>query len=189
MMRFFCTLSLAAAVAAAGAAPLAAQTTPPAGGTAPKPPATTAKPAAPAAPVAKTAATAKKAGAGRTIEISGGDDMKFSVTNIAAKPGETLHIVLKSVGTVPKIAMAHNFVALKAGIDAPKYSQEAMTARDTDYLPAARKADVLAFTKMAGPGETVEVTFKVPTKAGAYPYLCTFPGHYAAGMRGEITVK
>jgi azurin len=172
MMRLFCTLSLAAAVVAASAAPLAAQTTgKPAG----------AKPAASAA---------KKAGAaGRTVEITGGDDMKFSVTSITAKPGETLHVVLKSVGTVPKIAMAHNFVLLNAGVDPAKFSQEAMTARDTDYVPAARKADIIAATKLAGPGETVEVTFKAPTKPGVYPYLCTFPGHYAAGMRGELTVK
>jgi azurin len=177
MKRLLCTLSLAAAVAAASTAALAAQTT------TPKPPATgtTTKPAAPAA---------KKAGAaGRTVEITGGDDMKFSVTAISAKPGETLHIVLKSVGTVPKIAMAHNFVALKAGVDAAKFSQDAMTARDTDYVPAAGKASVLASTKLAGPGETVEVTFKAPAKPGVYPYLCTFPGHYAAGMRGELTVK
>ena len=28
-------------------------------------------------------------------------------------------------------------------------------------------------------------TFKAPAKAGVYPYLCTFPGHFAAGMKGE----
>ena len=115
--------------------------------------------------------------------------MKFNTTAIEAKPGETLHIVLKNTGTVPKVAMAHNFVALKAGVDAAKFSQDAMMAKDTDYVPAARKADVLGSTKLAGPGETVEVTFKVPAKAGVYPYLCTFPGHYAAGMKGDLTVK
>lgn len=173
MMRLLCTLTLAAAVASA--APIAAQTT-----KAPAPGAA-AKPAAPAV---------KKAGAaGRTIEITGGDDMKYSLTAIEAKPGETIHIVFKTTGVVPKIAMAHNFVALKAGVDAAKFSQEAMTARDTDYVPAARKADILAATKLAGPGETVEVTFKAPAKAGVYPYLCTFPGHFAAGMRGDLTVK
>ena len=104
--------------------------------------------------------------------------MKFNTTAIEAKPGETLHIVLKNTGTVPKVAMAHNFVALKAGVDAAKFSQDAMMAKDTDYVPAARKADVLGSTKLAGPGETVEVTFKVPAKPGVYPYLCTFPGHY-----------
>jgi azurin len=175
MKRLLSTLSLVAAVAAVSAAPAAAQTAPPA-------PAGTAKPAAPAA---------KKpaAGAGRTIELTGGDDMKYNLTAIEAKPGETLHIVLKGTGSIPKIAMAHNFVALKAGVDAAKFSQDAMTARDTDYVPAARKADILASTALAGPGETVEVTFKAPTKPGTYPYLCTFPGHFAAGMRGDLTVK
>jgi azurin len=180
LMRILSRLSLAAAIAALVAAPLAAQTTP---APTPKAPATgAAKPAAGAA--------AKKPGAaGRTVEITGGDDMKFSVTAISAKPGETIHVVLKNVGTVPKIAMAHNFVALKGGVDAAKFAQDAMTAKDTDYVPAARKADVLASTKLAGPGETVEISFKAPAKAGVYPYLCTFPGHFAAGMKGELTVK
>lgn len=178
MMRILCTLSIAAALAATSAAPIAAQAgTAPAAGQ-------TAKPAKPAAPAAKTAG-----GAGRTVELTGGDDMKYSTTAIQAKPGETLHIVLKSTGTVPKMAMAHNFVALKAGVDAAKFSQDAMMAKDTDYVPEARKADVLGSTKLAGPGETVEVTFKVPAKPGVYPYLCTFPGHYAAGMHGDLTVK
>ena len=51
------------------------------------------------------------------------------------------------------------------------------------------KDQVLAATTMAGPGETVEVTFKVPTAPGTYHYMCTFPGHFAAGMRGTIVVK
>jgi azurin len=172
-MRLLCTLSLAAAFAAASTTAITAQA--PAAGAA-------AKPAAPS--MAKASAAA-----GRTIELTGGDDMKYNLTAITAKPGETLHIVLKGTGTVPKIAMAHNFVALKAGVDAAKFSTDAMTARETDYVPAARKADILASTKLAGPGETVEVTFKAPMKAGAYPYLCTFPGHFAAGMKGELTVK
>ncbi len=181
MMRLLFALSLAAAVASA--APIAAQTTTPSGSA-------TTKPATPAAPAKTTAGAGQKAGAaGRTVEITGGDDMKFSVASIAAKPGETIHIVLKNTGTIPKIAMAHNFVALKAGVDAAKFSQDAMTARETDYVPAAAKADILASTKLAGPGESVEVTFKAPTKPGSYPYLCTFPGHYAAGMRGDIVVK
>ena len=141
--------------------------------------------AAPKAP-APTAAAVK---GGRTVELTGGDDMKYNLTKIEAKPGETLHIVLKSVGTIPKIAMAHNFVVLKLGADATEFIKASMNARDTDYVPADQKAQVVASTKLAGPGETVEVTFKVPAKAGSYSYMCTFPGHYAAGMKGELVVK
>lgn len=137
----------------------------------------------------KAAAAAPKAGAARTIEITGGDDMKYSVTKIDAKRGETIRIVLKSIGTLPKIAMGHNVVVLKLGADQIKFTQAGMTARDTDFIAPNLKGQVLAATKIAGPGETVEVTFKVPAQAGSYPYLCTFPGHFAAGMRGELLVK
>jgi azurin len=150
----------------------------------PGPQAAPPKPTAPA-PAAKAAA----AKAGRTIELTGGDDMKFNLTTIEAKPGETLHVVLKSVGTIPKIAMGHNFVALKLGTDVTEFVKASMNARDTEFVPEALKAQVLAATKIAGPGETVEVTFKVPAKAGTYPYMCTFPGHYAAGMKGSLVVK
>ena len=50
-------------------------------------------------------------------------------------------------------------------------------------------AQVLAGSKFAGPGETVYVTFKAPAEAGNYPYLCTFSGHFQAGMKGVLTVK
>ena len=110
--------------------------------------------------------------------LTGGDDMKYNLTTIEAKPGEMIHVVLKNVGTVPKIAMAHNFVLLALAADPVEFTKAAMMAQATDYIPADQKAKVLASTKLAGPGETVEVSFKAPAKAGTYNYLCTFPGHY-----------
>lgn len=172
-MRSFCafTLALGLAGAASLTATMAAQTAKPA-------------PAKKTAP-AKTA----PAGAVRTVEIVGTDDMKFSVTTIAAKRGEQLRVRLTSKGTMPKIAMAHNFVLLKLGTSQLKFAEAAAQARATDFIPPAMKNQVIAATALAGPGETVEVTFKVPTAAGSYPYLCTFPGHFAAGMRGTLVVK
>jgi uncharacterized cupredoxin-like copper-binding protein len=42
-------------------------------------------------------------------------------------------------------------------------------------------------TKLLSPGKstTLRVVFK---KAGRYPYLCTVPGHAAAGMKGVLRV-
>jgi azurin len=131
----------------------------------------------------------KPASAGRLVEITGGDDMKYNVTSIPAKPGETLRIRLVSKGTLPKIAMAHNVVVLKAGAKQIDFVNAASQARATDFIPPDMKDQVLAATGLAGPGETVEVVFKVPAAAGSYPYVCTFPGHFAAGMRGTIVVK
>ena len=40
-----------------------------------------------------------------------------------------------------------------------------------------------------GPGESAEVTFTAPTKPGKYVFLCSFAGHWAAGMTGDLIVK
>jgi azurin len=147
----------------------------------------TQKPAAPA--TQKPAAAAPAAAKGvRTIEIVGTDDMKYSVANIEAKAGEQIRIRLTSKGAMPKIAMAHNFVLLAKAADTLKFVNASAMARATDFVPPDMKAQVLAQTTLAGAGETVEVTFKVPA-AGTYTYLCTFPGHFQAGMRGTLTVK
>jgi len=33
------------------------------------------------------------------------------------------------------------------------------------------------------------VTFDVPNAPGRYEYVCSFPGHFLAGMRGVILVN
>lgn len=124
----------------------------------------------------------------RTIEIIGTDDMKFSVTKITAKPGETLRIKLVSKGVIPKVAMAHNFVLLKAGVNAQKFIDAGAAERGTDFIAPATRNQVIAASRLAGPGETVWVTFKAPAVAGNYTYLCTFSGHFQAGMKGVLTV-
>jgi azurin len=138
-----------------------------------------------AAPQAKPATAAKT---GRVIEMTGGDDMKFSLAEITAKPGELITIRFKNIGTLPKVAMGHNVVVLKSDADPAAFASAAATARETDFIPPAMKDKIVAATALTGPGETVDVTFKAPA-AGTYPYLCSFPGHYAAGMRGKLIVK
>jgi azurin len=144
------------------------------------------KPAAGTKPASGQPAAAGKA---RTIEITGDDKMKFDKEEITAKPGETIRVVLKAVGQMPKAIMSHNFVLLKPGVDAVEFNKSAANARDTGFIPADRKADVIAATALAGAGETVEVTFKVPAKPGSYNFICSFPGHFAMGMRGKLVVK
>jgi azurin len=126
---------------------------------------------------------------GRLVELTGNDLMKYSVTAVAARPGELLHIRLKNVGTLPKVAMAHNFVLLAKGTDAAAFTNASATSFPTGYIAPAMKSSVLASTPLAGPGETVEVTFKAPAAPGVYTFLCSFPGHFLSGMKGALTVK
>ena len=51
-----------------------------------------------------------------------------------------------------------------------------------DFKIAGKKTPSLT----AGKVSTLRVIFK---KAGKYPYLCTLPGHAAAGMKGVLVVK
>ena len=125
----------------------------------------------------------------RTIDIVATDDMKYSVTAITAEPGEELRIRLQARGVIPKIAMAHNVVVLELDTDIDTLLKEGGPHRETDFIPPSMAKNVIAKTPLAGPGEMVQVTFTVPTTPGEYPFLCTFAGHYQAGMKGTLSVN
>jgi azurin len=127
--------------------------------------------------------------ASKTITISAYDTMKYSVTTIEAQAGQRLTIELKNEGTLPKEAMGHNWILLKAGTNVPAYVSAAMTARTDNYAPKAFADKVLASIPLLGPKEAAKVTFTVPTAPGNYIYLCSFPGHQQAGMTGILVVK
>ena len=135
------------------------------------------------------AAPAAPLGAGRAVEITASDTMKFSVTEIKAKPGEALSVTLVNLGTTPKFSMGHNWVLLAPDTDVPQFLQVAAEAVTTEYVPAAQKARILAATKLLGPNERNTVTFAAPNKPGRYEFLCSFPGHYQVGMRGVLIVE
>jgi len=42
-------------------------------------------------------------------------------------------------------------------------------------------------TKLIGPAQSTTLTYTFKTK-GTYEYLCTVPGHAAAGMKGDLRV-
>jgi azurin len=134
-------------------------------------------------------AGAPTAASGRAIEITGNDQMKFSLNEIRAKPGETLSVTLANVGTMPKMSMGHNWVLLKNPSVVDGFVNAAMTSPTTDYIPADRKGDMLAHTKLLGPKEKDTVTFQAPKEPGRYPFICSFPGHFQVGMKGELIVE
>lgn len=135
-----------------------------------------------------TLATASWA-APRVVKLKGTDNMRFDLTKIEAKPGEQLEVQLTVVSSMSKAEMAHNFVLLAKNAPVDALVMEGAMARGTDYVPASKKSFILAHTALAGAGETVKVTFAAPKEPGEYMYICTFPGHYMAGMKGILVVK
>lgn len=125
----------------------------------------------------------------QVIEMDGTDRMKFTVEQITAKPGEKITVKLKVVTNLPAVAMSHNFALLEQGVDGKAFSRASAKHKDNEYIDPSMENKVIAHTKMGAGGETVEVTFNAPKKAGDYEYVCTFPGHYNSGMKGTLTVK
>lgn len=148
--------------------------TPPAGGTPPAPENTT-----------KT----EKPGVA-TLLVEGTDAMQFTVKQLTVKAGQQVKLVFKNKGAMPKAAMGHNLVVLKPGVAAMTFGPSVI-AKGTlanDYLPEEMLKDVVAHTKLLGPGEHETIEFMAPDKPCTLEYVCTFPGHFAI-MNGKITVE
>jgi len=120
------------------------------------------------------------------IVLNAGDDMKFNLTEIRVKEGETIRLTLHHTGKAPKTAMGHNFVLLKAGVSLDGFVTKALEAKGNDYIPKD-EADIIVHTKLIGGGESDSIEFVAPPK-GSYPFLCSFPGH-AMSMNGTLIVE
>jgi len=144
----------------------------------------------------------------RTIEIIGTDQMKYTVLEaeeglvtggqsdqyiileaIEASPGEEITINLRTISNIPKNAMAHNFVLLELGTDADAFYRASIRASDNEYIAPEYEDRIIAATGMLGDGETDSITFTVPDEPGEYDYICSFPGHFDAGMVGKLIVQ
>lgn len=125
----------------------------------------------------------------KVIELKGLNSMEYDKVNITAKPGQKITIRLTTVSDFKPMAMSHNFVLLKQTADIKALVEASIKYSENEYIAPEFKDQIIAYTAMAGGGETVEVTFTAPTKPSKYMYICTFPGHFLAGMKGTLTVK
>jgi len=127
----------------------------------------------------------------KEVQIQADDKMRYDVTAFEVQRGQKVAVTLKNVGTTPKFSMGHNFLLLDKTVNEQNvlpFLDTASTEAAHDYVPPGAK-QVLAHTKLLGPGESDTVTFTAPFVPGVYLYLCSFPGHYTQGTKGLMTVK
>ena len=128
----------------------------------------------------------------KEVTIQADDKMRYDMTAFDASPGQKISVTIKNIGTTPKFSMGHNFVLLDRTINTGNvqsaFLDKASTEASHDYVPPGAK-EVLAHSKLLGPGESEVVTFNAPYIPGEYLYLCSFPGHYSQGTKGFMTVK
>src|SRR5919106_6766854 len=87
--------------------------------------------------------------------------------------------------------MPHNVVVTAPGArERVGKAADAMAARpdafQKSFVPDL--SEVLFATKLINAGETATLRFRAPSQPGAYPYLCSFPGHWIT-MFGTMDVK
>lgn len=126
--------------------------------------------------------------ASQKVIITGNDTMQFDKREFTVKSGEKVELEFKNIGKLPKIAMGHNLVILKQGISSLKFGQKVMSlgASASNVLPEGSMEDVIAATKLLGPGESETISFTAP-EPGDYQFVCSFPGHFTM-MRGIMVV-
>lgn len=116
--------------------------------------------------------------------------LAYDKTELQIKAGARVSLKLSNTDLIT--AQPHNFVLVKPGkLEAVSALATAMItdpkALEKNYIPEQRN-DILAFTPLVPPGESVTIEFIAPEEPGDYPFLCTFPGH-ALQMRGVLHVN
>lgn len=125
-----------------------------------------------------------QAGGGVTeITIKAIPGLQYDLKSFSVKAGSRVKLTLGNADD-----MSHNLLITRPGkreavVNAAMELAEKGPA--ADYIPGT--ADVLWSLPVISPGQTRSVTFTAPSRAGAYPYVCTYPGHGFV-MFGEMRV-
>lgn len=112
---------------------------------------------------------------GRVVVIKALDTLKFDPSTVNVKKGETVTFRVENVAKID-----HEF-------DVGDAAFQAQHEQEMRQMPAGMQMGDEATGFQLSPGQTKELTLTF-TQAGTLLYGCHQPGHYAAGMTGEIKI-
>lgn len=120
-----------------------------------------------------------------TIRVTGNSmaDMAYEPMSASVKAGDKVTLTLVNENTAE--GMLHNWVLVNLGSGQEIATQAIAAGPDKEYIP--ENDNVLAYSPMANPNETVTLEFTAPA-AGSYNYICTYPGHFPK-MIGKLVVE
>lgn len=118
---------------------------------------------------------ADASGADRTVEIVATDDFRFNPADVSVSAGETISFRIVNTGQ-----LVHDFT-LGDQATQDEHEEEMAEMGGTMMHDEPNAVAVAA-------GEAKEVTWRF-TEPGIVLIGCHQPGHYDAGMKGEITVE
>ena len=117
----------------------------------------------------------------RTLQVDMNDTMRFTSDRLQVAAGETLKLVVHNSGKLPHEMVLGSEAALKA--HAVEMKQSAEHSRGHDH--ASGNAMLALSVK---PGETKEWVIKFD-QAQTLQMACLIPGHFEAGMKGQVIVQ
>lgn len=103
------------------------------------------------------------------LSFEGDDTFHYTPASATVSAGDEVEVTLNNAG-----ALEHSWELVPDDVDLA-------TVTDADAINNASVGTV-------APGESGTVTFTAPA-AGTYKFVCTVPGHAAAGMVGTFTVN
>ena len=109
--------------------------------------------------------------------------MMYDVKQLAVKPGKKIKLTFANADFMP-----HNILLVKPG-KANEVGEKAMAlgARGFEVGFVPESPDILWASKLVDHGKEQVIEFTAPKTEGAYPYICSFPGHHLI-MRGTLIV-
>lgn len=83
------------------------------------------------------------------MTLNSDDRMQFDKSELTVFEGQTIVLTLVHTGTMPVTAMGHNFVLLTKGTSFSDFAEEALSAKENEYIPVDQK-NVIAHTGLIG---------------------------------------
>lgn len=110
----------------------------------------------------------------RTISVDMADNMRYTPSEIQVKKGETIRFVVKNSGKVKHELSLGSEKELMAHLEQMKKFPE-MEHDEPSKVTVT-------------PGAQGEIIWQF-TKSGSVNFACLMPGHYEAGMKGQVKVS
>ncbi len=114
-----------------------------------------------------------------TVSVQG-EQLKFDPESITVPANQQITVTFKNTSTTNQ----HNWVLVQQG---QEQAVDDAAAANGGTVPDGTDG-VIAKAGLLDPGAQEQVSFQAPAP-GTYTYICTVPGHYAAGMKGTLTVQ
>lgn len=110
----------------------------------------------------------------RTLQVDMSDRMRFTPANMTAKQGETVKFVIRNSGKVMHEFVLGTMKELKEHAEVMK--KHPGMEHDEPYMAHV------------APGKTGTIVWQF-TRGGNFHFGCLIPGHFEAGMIGNVAVQ